>query len=385
MTHLAYLGQGRSYHVEKWLPALVRQGLRVTLISFTAPERETPGVEVRLIKPGAAMRAPKRLRIWHFWGSAKPLLRLLDEIGADVLMASYATNYGWLGVRTGFKPMIAQTWTADISVYPWIGWKRWILRPMVRRFLKDANVITTDGQALADTVRELFPEHAGKVVPIRWGIRLADYEFSESLRSQKRAEMGIPDGAPVLTGARGVFHLHRPEELLTAFLTLLDSRPSAHVVYLTLAIERNEKVQKLLDKLAGHPRGNVFDRFLSVEEMREIWSVTDALVSVPRNDGISEGILEGMYAGCLPVVSDIPSNRSILEDAVSGIFVTGDPDSVADLVTTFEDVVDRLPELKSKMVDRNSRWVAEEASVDATAARVAEITRQLSTLHRTSR
>ena len=376
MTHLAYLGQGRDYHVQKWLPALAEQGLKVTLITFSPPDADLPGVEVRLLEPPFAA-SWEELSIKDFWGSAKPLRALLEEIGADVFMASYATNYGWLGVRTGFHPFIAQTWTADISIYPWQSWKRWILRPMVRRFIRDADVVTTDGEALAEKARRHFPEVANKVVPVRWGIRLSDYEFSEARRAKLRAELGIPAGAPVLTSARGVFHTFRPETVLSALLATLDSRPETHAIFLTLARERSSGVQQLLDRLDGHPRGHVFDRFLTKGEMQEVWSATDALISVPTHDGISESILEGMYAGCIPVVSDIPSNQSFLENGISGVFVDGDPDSVDDLTDTFKGIVDALPELKSSMVEQNRRWVTEEASVAATAAKVAEMVRAL--------
>lgn len=377
MAHLAYLGQAKSYHVEKWLSALAAEGLKITLLSFVTPERDIAGVDVRVLDPPFRWTGERHLRIWHFWGSAKPLKRVLDQIGADVLMASYATNYGFLGARSGFRPMILQTWTADLTVYPWSGWKRWILRPMVRRSMAQADVITTDGPALAERARELYPDHADRIVPVLWGIRLEDYGFSPSERARKRSEMGIPDDAPVFTSARGVLYYYRPETVLRAFLRLLESRKSAHAVFLTLARERTPEVQRLLETLDAHPRGHVFDRFLPVSEMRSIWSITDVLVSVPMFDGISEGILEGMYCGCIPIVSDIPSNRSILEDGESGVFVRGDPGSDQDLGKTLEEVAGRLPGLKSTMVERNRRWVEDEASVESTAAKVAEMVRSL--------
>jgi glycosyltransferase involved in cell wall biosynthesis len=376
VTHLAYLGQGHDYHVRKWLPALVEQGLKVTLISYSRPGEDLEGVNFEKLDPPFASSS-ETLSIRDFWGSARPVRRVLDEIDADVLMASYGTNYGWLGVRSGFRPMIAQTWTADITVYPWVGWKRWIFRPMVKRFLQKAELITTDGDALAEEARQRFPDVADKIVSVRWGIRLRDYEFSDERRGHFRAELGIPDQAPVLTSARGLLPIFRPVQVIQALLATLDSRPELHALYLTLARERSDEVQALLDRLGAHPRAHVFDRFLTTEEMQDVWAVTDALISVPEYDGISEGILEAMYAGCVPIVNDIPSNRSFLEDGVSGVYVDGNPDSVANLNDTFESVVDRLPSLQATMVERNRQWVASEASVEATAEAVAKMVRQL--------
>lgn len=376
MTHLAYLGQGRDYHVQKWLPALVEQGLKVTLISYTPPDVVLSGVTFRQLDPPFASTW-EETDIRDFWGSAKPLRDLLDQIGADVLMASYTTNYAWLGVRTRFHPLIVQTWTADISIYPWIGWKRWIFRPMVRCVLRKADLITTDGDALAEQARQRFPGVAAKIESVRWGIRLSDYEFSEERRARFRDELGIPANATVLTSARGVLHVFRPAMVIQALLTVLESQPEVHAVYLTLARERSSDVQNLLDRLDAHPRGHVFDRFLSAEKMQEVWSATDALISVPKYDGVSEGILEGMYAGCIPIVSDIPSNRSFLEDGVSAVFVGGHSDSAGELAETLEKAVDGLQGLKAGVVDRNRRWVSEHASVEATAVKVAELVRSL--------
>ena len=376
MIHLAYLGQGRDYHVHKWLPAVAEQGVAVTLLSYAAPEIELPGVAFRQLKPPFASSVDT-LTIRDFWGSSTPLRTILEEIEADILMASYATNYGWLGVRTGFHPLIAQAWTADIQIHPWKGWKGWIFRPMVRRFLREADLIVSDGEALAAEVERLFPAASGKTLPIRWGIRLGDYAFSEEKRSGLRSELGIPDDAPILTSARGLLHIFRPEMVMDVLERVIDARPAVHAVFLTLARDRSPAVENRLEQFGAVTNVHVFDRFLSREEMQSVWSATDVLISVPTHDGISEGILEGMYAGCIPVVSDIPSNRSFLEDGVSGLFVGAEPADADKIARTLIDAVDRLPQLKDDMVERNRRWVAERASIEGSASLLVSAVRRL--------
>jgi glycosyltransferase involved in cell wall biosynthesis len=120
----------------------------------------------------------------------------------------------------------------------------------------------------------------------------------------------------------------------------------------------------------------VADRYLSTEEMQAVWAMTDAFISIPPYDGISEGILEGMYAGGIPVVSDIASNRAFLEEEANAIFVPGS--SIQDLLTTLEQVVDTLPDLKATMVPTNKAWVENHASVEKTARQVADLVRGLS-------
>ena len=175
----------------------------------------------------------------------------------------------------------------------------------------------------------------------------------------------------MITNARGIRHWFRPECVLPALLHLLESRPEAHVLVLTLNWPRPQDVQVLLDQLIAHPRAHVADRYLSTEEMRAVWAMTDAFISIPPYDGISEGILEGMYAGGIPVVSDIASNRSFLEEGINAVFVPGP--TTEDLLHTLEHVVDTLPELKARMTPTNKAWVENHASVEKTARQVADL------------
>ena len=373
-THFAYLGNGQNYHVQKWLPALAEQDLRVTLFTFHPPTEPMAGVEVRALTPPVA-RWRGRISWLDFLGPTARLRKHLAEAGADVLMASYATHYGFMGARSGFRPLIAQTWTFDVTRYPFVGWRRHLFGPVVRRVLREADVITTDGEALAEIVRARFPSVREKVVGVRWGIRLADYAAAPEVRIAARQRWEVPPEAPVVVSPRGVAPVYQPEVVLPALRRLLEDHPDVHALVLTLGQKRTGAAQADLDALAAHPRARVVDRFLPKEAMRSVWAASDVLVSVPERDGISESVLEGLYAGTYPVLSDIPSNRSLAAEGVRAAVVP-EPTSEG-LVRTVEQVVDDLAKLKAEAVPANRRWVAEHASVEGTARQVADIVRSL--------
>ncbi|MFQ5719339.1 MAG: glycosyltransferase [Acidobacteriota bacterium] len=50
----------------------------------------------------------------------------------------------------------------------------------------------------------------------------------------------------------------------------------------------------------------------------------DVFVSLSRSDGLSASLLEAMACGLLPIVSDIPSNRTVVSHEENGLLVAGD-------------------------------------------------------------
>lgn len=374
MLHFAFFGNGRSYHVQKWLPALAEEGLRVSLVTFHPPSAPLPGVGLHVLDPPLS-RHRDRMNWLDFWGPTRPLRRWLTAEKVDVLMASFATSYGLFGMRSGFHPQLLNTWTYDVADYPLHGWRRWLFRPVVNRVLRNADAILTDGAGLAEIVRTHYPFAADKVTPTFWGIRLADHTAPPTLGATTRAAYGIPAQAPVLISPRGVSALYHPDVLLDGLHQLLENHADAHVFVLTLGHERPAAIQARLDALDAHPRGHLIDRFLAKPEMVALWSAADVLVSIPPKDGISVSVLEGMYLGALPVVSDIPNNHTFLTEGESGFFV---PEATAaSLTDTLLCVLADLPAHQAQMVARNRRWVAEHAAVEQTARQVADLIRRL--------
>lgn len=368
--HLVVLANGQGYHMPKWLSALVEAGVQVTLFSYHPPREAIPGVTSLPLEP----LVPGRPNWLDFWRNTRFVHEQFVACQADVLMASYATSYGWLAVRSGVHPLLLQTWTLDISHYPTTNWRRWILRPLVRRVLNRADAITTDGSALAEYLLEHYPMCAPKVVSMRWGIRLADYDGGEADGQSFRQAWSIPPKAPLVVSTRGLQQWYRPEVVLPALEQVLAQHASVHVIVLTVNHAGTPAVQQMLDRLALHPRVHVVDRLLRTTEMRGLWAAADIMVSIPSDDGVSESILEAMYAGVLPVVSEMPSNRSFLDDE-HAFFVQGD--DADELAETIGYVVGKMGPFKADRVPRNKSWVAEEASVEGTACQMRELIERL--------
>ncbi len=376
-THLAYLGNGLDYHVHRWLPALAAEGLRVSLITYTPPA-EVAGARVEihpLSRPWRAGRSAP-VRYVDFLGPTRRLEALLASLEVDVLMASFATTYGLLAWRSGFRPLIVQTWSRDVTVVPFKGWKQAYFRPLVKRVLRAADVITTDGPAYADLVRTRFPEAAPRVVSTLWGIRLEDYDAGPDDRLEGRRFLGIPENGKVCTSGRGVRSWYRPEVALPALLSALETNPTLYVVVLTLGHERSPAVEGDLARLNEHPRARVFDRFLSAAEMQLIWAASDLIISIPRFDGVSEGVLEAMLSGAIPILSDIPTNRAVFAPDRQAFFVGGE--EAVELANRVIGLCEDLPRLKATMVPANRAWVRDSASIEGTARQVARIVHSIS-------
>jgi glycosyltransferase involved in cell wall biosynthesis len=141
---------------------------------------------------------------------------------------------------------------------------------------------------------------------------------------------------------------------------------------LTMGHQRDPNMDALLRTLDHHPRALVVDRFLDTEEMDALWSAADLVLSIPYSDGISESVLEAIHAGALPILSDIPSNRSLVEDGVQASLVDTDIESVVAAIVAAA----HLDHPQAAEMRRHNRdWIVRNATVEATAAELASVLR----------
>ena len=77
-------------------------------------------------------------------------------------------------------------------------------------------------------------------------------------------------------------------------------------------------------------------------------------ISLPRSDSVSVSVLEAMAHGCVPILSDLPANRELVQHGRNGVIL--------------DDTQPLGPELLAPLLGRgdcvaalNHRWVAEHA------------------------
>lgn len=356
---LAVLGSAEEKHFRKWFPALRSVGIEVHLMSFHTAWEPLEGV---VFHPLALPFGAQKPAGWVYHAASVRATRdKLVEIRPDVLMGSFATHYGALAARTGFHPFVLQTWTRDTTVHPFVGRLAAFYHRAVLRAGRTADLITTDGPALGALFQQNFPELSAKVLPVTWGIVLSDFEVAD--RTAARGALDIPADAVVLTHGRGVLPYYQPMLALPALQEAIGQDKHLFGVVLTLGQQRTQDVQALLEQMAAHPRIRVFDRLLPLEDVRRIWAATDGLISIPEYDGVSETLLEGLYAGCTPVLNDIPSNRAMFPEGRACYVHATDALALADEFRIF---VQNLPDYQQN-VPANRQWVANYASVESTA------------------
>lgn len=359
--HLAYLADGHNYHVKKWVRAIAETGAHVTLITFRPPEETIPNVSIERLP--IRLGTKERYSYLNYLLAVRRVRSILKRINPDVLLGSYATHYGWVAARTGFHPFALQTWTFDLTSYPFKGAKRLVFGPIVRYSLTAADLVTTDGPALLAEGTRLYPHLADKFESIRWGIRLSNFRFGEHERDHARSKLSIPEKAVVITSPRGLLPVYRSEIVLPVLEKLLAAHQDFYAIVLTLGHSPTESTRTLLNRLATHPRVQVLDRFLDVDEMRNIWSATDIVVSIPHSDGISESLLEAVYSGAYPVMSDIVSNRSLVDEGIRGTLVPEPPAS--QLEEAIVKAAEKCRESDTTTANRN--WIKNNAAVESTA------------------
>jgi glycosyltransferase involved in cell wall biosynthesis len=142
----------------------------------------------------------------------------------------------------------------------------------------------------------------------------------------------VPEGPTVLFVGRLV-EGKRPGDALEAFAGVLEEHPDASMVFvgegpLREGLERDAKSLGVSEsvRFLGH---------LEYDEMPSIYRGADVLVLPSRAEGLPRTVLEAMASGVVPVTSDLPQVREVVEGY-------GETVSVGDVARFSEVLVDIL-------------------------------------------
>lgn len=336
---LVLLGDGESPHLLKWARAL-------------APQVELWALSSRGFVPGfdAAVPPARRLALAtqpRFEGGNAALLLQLPRVAAwlkavrpDWIHAHYLTSHGtlaWLAKALLGAPgaLVGSAWGSDILVTPQ---RSTLLRWATRRVLQACRLSTSDSQVMAQQMRALG---AGEVMTFPFGL-----EQLPPLPPPGRKQPQL------MFANRGLEPIYDPQRVLQVFAALSRGWPDARLVVANDGSLRAGLQRQVLAAGLGE-RVRFIGRVDAAEQAR--WYAQAAwYLSLPRSDSVSVSVLEALAHGCIPILSDLPANRELVQHGANGwITAAGVAPSPADLQP--------LLQRADAIAQRNHAWVAQHA------------------------
>ena len=281
------LGDSRSFHIERYVAELRRQGCHVLLAS---------------LEQGSVHHYSLKRRGFfgplHYVLAATEVRAVADRFAPDVINAHYASGYGFtvaLAQMGRDVPILLHLWGSDILVVPQ---KSAFHRRKTAYALAQADYVIADSQYLLDAAKQLAGIAESRVIP--WGLE------------------------------REFLALHRTEYSMAEPLRVIVPRPHEKI-YNNLFLVRSlaplinsgkvELTFPSFGSLSGHFRMNaatiVDDRLKFYEkqprhQFMRLMAEQDVYLSGALSDSSPASLIEAMGLGLIPIAADIPGVREWL-------------------------------------------------------------------------
>ncbi len=309
---ICFLADGTSYHTQRWVDYFAEKGHQCHLLSLEQ------GIKIKA--PHHVLKSCCPVNALKFILVVPQVKNILKEIAPDILNAHFASAYGFTGALTGFKPLVVSCWGSDVLISPK---KSFIHRLRVKYVLEKADLLTADGQNLADAVEKMGVMRQ-RIIISPMGINQSLLEKSEEKRQSQKTF--------TILSARKLEPIYNHKTLLMAASRVIKVYPKK-VKFVIIGDGSQKKNLLGLSYKLGLNKFIEFKPFLPREEFMNLFQKADIYVSTSLSDSTSVALLEAMASGIIPVVTDIPGNREWIRNGENGfLFSPEDHQALAEKI-----------------------------------------------------
>lgn len=205
---------------------------------------------------------------------------------------------------------------------PATGRRRWLQRHNMARI--DRALFTTREQAEPWVTPGLLPG---------WDRATTIMETSSAFTRIPRHEarqMTDMTGDPVCVSVGRLHPIKDPLTMLRGFARFANDAPNARLYLYYLTDELISEARELIASIPAIQDRIVLRGRASPDQMAAIYSSADLLLQASTREWSGLAVLEAMSCGCVPVVTDIPSFRTMTGNGRYGrLFPVGDSDALA--------------------------------------------------------
>ena len=237
---------------------------------------------------------------------APQVARWLQQVDADWINPHYLTSHGTLALlakRFGRLrgQLLASAWGSDILVTPQ---RHAAYRWLTQSILRNAALCTSDSQHMTGVMQQLG---ARQVLTFPFGL--------DSLPALPRDQK-----QPWLCYAnRGLEPIYQPQRVLELFAAIAAWQPQAQLV-----VANDGSLRPQLEQWVAQHGLQQQVRFvgrLSAQQQAAHYARAQWYLSQPESDSVAVSVLEAMAYGCIPLLSDLPANRELVQDGHNGWIV----------------------------------------------------------------
>lgn len=345
---ILFAASARSPNTHSFVEGLVRLGHEAHVATLHPGGMPRGTVHVL----GTAERGFSRI---GFVRAVPAFRRLYRTLQPDVTIGYYASSYGLLAAAVRGPRVVATAGGDVFGGAQGSTFRRYAIPLLARVALSRADLVLCWAPHIAEAVEGIGVARA-KIMILPRGIDTGIFTPGASVDH---------GGPPRIVSTRSLDAFYRPEVLLEAFglvrawgvpavLDLIGDGPSR------AELEARAAALGLSEHVSFHGRMPP-DRLAA--ELRR----AGVYVSVPPSDGVSASLLEAMACGLLPVVSDIPANRSWIVQHDNGILVAEPPTPESVAKALRHALTDR--DLARRAREKNVAIVAERADRDRNSRR----------------
>src|SRR6185295_6831108 len=357
---LCYIGPADSVTTRRWVEWFARRGHDTTILTVEPAESRTP-MSFRQIDLRVGGLPRKVGRLW----SVLRLARTLRSLNPDVVHVHYARGLPWGLLVSPRHPCVVTPWGSDVLIEQG-AFREPLSRRLTRGLLGLADLVTAHSAYMEARVRPL-KRATTPLVRVGWGVDLARFRPGLDVRVLRERWDIRPDQRVILS-PRLAQPCYQHERVIRALPAVREKVAAALLVIpQQFAVpDYVASLRRLAAELSVSDAVRVIPA-IPYAEMPLWLNLADAVVMVPRSDGMPNTLWEAMACGAAPVLNRLPQYEGVIRHGVNGCLVDPDGDLAGALIGLLGD-----PALRSMMAEHNATLVREQGDQDREMARMEE-------------
>jgi len=251
-------------------------------------------------------------------------------------------------------PLVLQSWAFDVY------WERLNLpgaQARIEAALAHCQTLFADCNAVVTECRRIAGRKFDAELIMPWGLDLELAGLGGD-RSRHRREMGWGDEL-VLVCTRNLEPLYRHDVILSSFEQALKSGLELRLVLTADGSLKGQLSEWITRRRLAH-RISILGG-VSHENVLSHLGAADGYISAAESDGVSISLLEALYHGAVPIVSDVGGNPEWVKDHANGFLArVGSVSEFADAINAFANIENgqrrKIAEANRNLVVQRANW-----------------------------